>query len=63
MPKSNDRKRIVIITQGDKPVVYTEGNGIVKETPVPKISPEKIIDIVIFHLLLKFIVMLFKIYI
>lgn len=46
MPKLNNKKRIVIITQGDRPVVYTTGDGTVKEIVVPKIDPERIIDTV-----------------
>lgn len=47
MPKLNDKKRIVIITQGDKPVVYTDGTGVIREIPVQSIAADKIIDTVI----------------
>lgn len=43
LPKANNKKRIVIITQGDKPVVLAIGDE-VKEIEVPKIDQEKIID-------------------
>jgi len=43
LPKLNGRKRIVIITQGQDPVVLAIGDEI-KEIPVPAISSEKIID-------------------
>lgn len=44
MPKLNDKKRIVIITQGEKSVFYSDENGQIKEFNVPKIDSEKIID-------------------
>jgi sugar/nucleoside kinase (ribokinase family) len=47
MPKLNDKKRIVIITQGEKSVIYSDKNGQIKEFEVPKIDPEKIVDTVI----------------
>ena len=47
MPKLNDKKRIVIITQGEKSVFYSDENGQIKESNVPKIDSEKIIDTVI----------------
>lgn len=44
MPKLNStRKRIVIITQGDKPVVFSDGE-IVKEYPIRKLKHEEIVD-------------------
>lgn len=43
LPKLNDRTRIVVITQGDKPVLLARGNDI-KEISVPKIDSEKIED-------------------
>ena len=43
LPKLSDKKRIVIITQGDKPVILAIGDSI-KEIPVPKIDSNKIID-------------------
>lgn len=44
LPKLNsDRKRIVVITQGDKPVVLAIGDTC-KEYPVPYIDPSRILD-------------------
>jgi adenosine kinase len=44
MPKVNAaRKRIVIITQGDKPVVFSNGE-VVKEYPIRKLKHEEIVD-------------------
>jgi adenosine kinase len=43
MPKLNDKKRIVIITQGDKPVILAIGDEI-KEIPVPNIPSDKLVD-------------------
>ena len=44
MQKVGEKKRIVIITQGDKPVIYTDGSNTVKQVNVPKIDSDKIID-------------------
>lgn len=43
LPKKNDKKRIVVITQGEKPVVLVHGDEL-KEYPVPSIPQEKILD-------------------
>lgn len=44
MPKLNEKKRrIVIITQGEKPVVLSDGET-VKEFPVKQLKPEEIVD-------------------
>jgi adenosine kinase len=43
MPKNNDKKRIVVITQGDKPVILAIGDT-TKEYPVNKLEPEQIVD-------------------
>ena len=44
MPKINAaRKRIVIITQGDRPVVFSNGEE-VKEYPIRKLKHEEIVD-------------------
>lgn len=43
MPKLDDKKRIVIITQGEKPVVMAIGDE-TKQMPVPEVKPEKIVD-------------------
>ena len=37
------RKRIVVITRAEKPVIYCDGNK-VNEIDVPRISSSKIID-------------------
>jgi adenosine kinase len=45
LPKLNaNKKRTVVITQGGEPVVYTVGGDEIKELPVPRIDPAKIID-------------------
>lgn len=43
MPKSNEKKRIVIITQGANPVIMANGQDI-KEFQVKKLEQDKIID-------------------
>lgn len=43
LPKLNNKKRIVIITQGRDPVIIAIGDT-VQQIPVPSISSEKIID-------------------
>lgn len=43
MPKLNNNKRIVIITQGDKPVILAIGDSI-KEIPVQKFEHSQIVD-------------------
>ncbi|CAF0935038.1 unnamed protein product [Brachionus calyciflorus] len=43
LPKLNDKKRVVIITQADKPVIYVVGDKVM-QIPVPPIEAEKIID-------------------
>lgn len=43
MPKLNNKQRIVVITQGDKPVILAIGDE-VKEIAVPKLDGDKIED-------------------
>lgn len=44
MPKVNgNRKRTVIITQGDRPVILSDGET-VREFQVKKLAPEQIVD-------------------
>ncbi len=37
------RKRLVIITRAEKPIIYSFGSKVI-EIPVPAIEPEKIVD-------------------
>lgn len=43
IPKNNQRKRLVIITQGENPVIAAR-DGVIKQFPVKKLPAEKIID-------------------
>ena len=43
LPKLNEKKRIVIITQGSNPVIYAIGDEL-KEFEVSKIEESKIVD-------------------
>jgi len=43
MPKNNDKKRIVIITQGPEPIIMATGDEI-KKIEVKKLDQDKIVD-------------------